>query len=307
MPPKKGTKYKRNQKKTNRKHRKQVTSVPRQIQNSTYIPANRLVKFNDYRSFIVTDNGTYGTSSVPPVLQIGLNNPLKFIESTQGGWGANSLTAKGAAVPGITKWVTNKSPGTSSTAEYLTASCLGSRVTITAVPMPSGHSDDAEDAYQDVIKCFLANQTRTGYMKQKAISDTFNVELLSQLPKCRSANTYYNAGSVPKGCTLSLNYSFKKSNPHAGKQTENLFYADTGPAETDVAVFCMMPGDSNGYGNLGNRLPKMRVEVKVSYIVLLGEVNTHINQGLNVGNDLSAPATIPVGDSLAAMVRDIKL
>lgn len=270
--------------------RRQVASVPRQIQNSTWIPKNRLVKFCDYRSYIVTDDATSGGSSIPPVLQIGLNNPTKFIESTQGTWSANSLTAKGQAVPGLTNWLSNKSPGTGSTAQYLTGSCLGARVVITATPMPSGHSDDAEDAYQDVIKCFLANQTRTGYLKSKAIDASFNVELMSQLPQTRSANTYYNAGSVPRGCTLALNYSFKKSNPHVGKQTENLFYADTGPAETDVASFVMMPGDSNGYGHLGNRLPKMRVEVKVSYIVLLGEVNTHFNQGLNQGNSLSTPA-----------------
>jgi hypothetical protein len=283
---------KRNQKKNRRAKRRQVSSIPRQIQNSQYIPKNRLVKFTDYRSYIVTDNATTGVYALPPVLQIALNNPLKFIESSQGTWSANNVGAKGPAVPGISKWVTNKSPGTTSTADYLTASCLGSKITITAVPMPSGHSDDAEDAYQDVIKCFLANQTRTGYLKNKSITDTFNVEMMSELPQVRSANTYYNAGSVPKGCTLSLSYSFKKNNPHVGKQAENLFYADTGPTETDIAAFVMMPGDSGGYGSTGARLPKMRVEIRVSYIVLLGEVNTHQNQGINQGNNLSDIAQV---------------
>ena len=94
------------------------------------------------------------------------------------------------------------------------------------------------------------------------------------MPMVRTGNVYLNHGGTPRGCTLSMNYSFAKNNADPGKQHENLFYADTSPLEKDIATLIMLPGDSNAYGILGNRNPPMRVELKVSYIVLLSEPTT---------------------------------
>lgn len=275
---------KKNQKKNYRRMRKQVRSFPRQIQNAQYIPKNRLVKFTDFRSFIVKDTGGT-TSSHPPVLQMGLNDPRKFIESTQGTWSSNNLGAKGAAVPAIAKWVANKIPGTTSTADYLTASCLGSRLDITVTPIAQAEADQA--SYQQICKVVLANQTRLGHLKGRAVDTAFNSEMVSQMPNVRTANIYLNNGGTPRGCSLTLKYSFKKNNANPGKESENLFYADTSPLEKDIAALVLMPGDSNDYGIGGTKVPPCRVEVRVSYIVLLSEINTHIGQGINDGINMA--------------------
>lgn len=274
--------------KNNKRHKKQVRSYPKQIQNAAYIPKSRLVKFTDFRSYVVIDNAGIVTppTAYPPLVQMGLNDPRKFIESIQGNWKKNSLNAKGSAVAGIDKWLANKVPGTTSTADYLTGSCIGCRIvaTVTPIPVPT----DVTDEYQPIVKVALANQTRAGHLKGRGIDLNLNSERVSQMPMVRTANVYLNAGGTPRGCTLSLNYSFKKNNVNRGNfSTANLFYADTSPTETDIATLIMLPGDSNAYGLSGSRNPAMRVELKVSYIVLLSEPNTHIGQALNDGNNLS--------------------
>ncbi|AXQ65509.1 MAG: hypothetical protein [Circular genetic element sp.] len=286
------TRYRRGKK-------KQVRSYPKQLQNANYVPSNRLVKFTDYRSYIVIDDG--GTvvppASHPPLLQVGLNDPTKFIESTQGTWKSNSLLAKGSAVPGIQRWLSNKVPGTTSTADYLTGSCLGARLTVTAVPLPIDVDDMTN--YQQVIQVSLANQTRAGHLKGRSVDLTLNCERVSQMPMVRKANCYLNSGGTPRGCTLSMNYSFKKNNAAPGKQTENLFYADTSPLEKDIASILCLPGDTTSYSNIpgiGVAIPPMRIEIRVSYIVQLSEVNTHIGQGINDGNALSNIAMAGIGE-----------
>ena len=279
----------RNFKRTNKKHKRQVKSFPRQLQNAAYIPKNRLIKFTDFRSYVVLDNAGI-TAAYPPLLQVQLNNPRKFIESTQGNWKANSLGAKGAAVPGLTRWLTNKVPGTTSTADYLTGSTLGCRLTVTVTPI--GVNADEYDSYQPICKVALCNQTRSGHLKARGIDNDLNSERVSQMPQVRTANVYLNNGGTPRGATLSLKYSFKKNNADPGKAPDNIFYADTDPAEKDIGALIILPGDSNAYGLTGNRCPPMRVEVKVSYIVLLTEPNTHIGMALNDGINLTQPATL---------------
>lgn len=280
----------RNKKRTVAKARKQVRAYPKQIQNANYIAPNRLVKFTDFRSFVVIDNGGTLTSAHPPILQMGLNDPRKFIESVQGQWNKNSLGAKGPGVPGITKWLANKTPGTTSTSDYLTGSTLGCRIVVTVTPIPI--ADDDQDNFQPICKVALANQTRAGHLKGRGIDLNLNSERISQMPMVRTANIYLNHGGTPRGVTLSMNYSYKKSNADPGKAAGNLFYADTSPTETDIATLIICPGDSNAYGLTGNRCPPCRVEVKISYIVLLTEPNTHLGQAINDGNNLSQPAHI---------------
>lgn len=275
----------RNGRKTRARMSRQVASVPRQIQSATYVPKNRLVKFSDFRTYVVLDDAINTTGALPPLLQMSLNDPTKFIESTQGNWKKNSLTAKGSAVPQIPKWLANKTPGTTSEAEYLTGSCLGCRIDVSVCPIPV--NNDEYDSYQPICKVALANQTRSGFLKNKNIDLQVNSERVSEMPMVRTGNIYLNHGGTPRGTTLTLKYSFKKNNATPGKQAENLFYADSSPLEKDIASLIILPGDSNAYGLLGNRCPPCRVEVKVSYIVLLSEVNTHIGQGINDGSDLS--------------------
>ena len=293
-------KYANNKNRTVRKAKKQVYSFPRQIQNANYIAKNRLVKFTDFRSYVVIDNAGSVTppAAYPPLLQMGLNDPRKFIESTQGNWKKNSLTAKGAAVPGLSKWLANKTPGASSTADYLTGSTLGCRLTVSIVPIPIA-SDD-QDNYQPVCKVAFANQTRAGHLKGRGIDADLNSERVSQMPMVRTANIYLNHGGTPRGCTLSMNYSFKKNNADPGKAAGNLFYNDTSPTETDIATLVILPGDSNAYGLTGSRCPPCRVEVRVSYIVLLTEPNTHIGTALNDGNNMSDVAQLSAGNLFIA-------
>lgn len=299
----------RNKKRVNRKAAKKVRSRPVQIQNASFLPKSRLIKFTDYRSYIVTDDGFNGTGALPPVLEIGSNNPRKFIHGTQGTWDDASLGAKTQAVPGISAWVTNSVPTPTATAPYLNGSALSARVTITATPLPTAATEQ-EDAWQDVIKLCVQNNTRNGMFFGKNITNNFNSEVVSQTPYVRTANMYYNSNGTPRGATISLNYSFKKQN--AGRallNSANFFAADADPLEKDYINVALMPTHSQKYGlaTLGGiRLPNHRVEVKISYIVLLSEPNGKVglddlNQGINI-------ATIPTADVIRTvqMAKDIR-
>lgn len=297
MPYKKKRSYKPKSKnaRQQKKFRGRVSSSPRQIQNATYMPKNRLVRFSGFRSFIVKDNGFNTTGALPPVLEIGANNPRKFIHTTQGDWLSNSLGAKGVSVAGLTQWLSNKVPSASSTASYLNGQCLSCRVDIVAVPLPGA---GGEDKFQDTIKMCVQNNTRGGNMINHNITGNFNSEIISQTVGMRTALMYTNPGGTPRGATISVNYSFKKQNAGIGSQTSNWFYNDTDPAEKDFINVAFLPGDSNGYGltTAGyTRLPDMRVEIKISYIVLLSEPNTAIDASeLNSGVDL--PSIPSIGD-----------
>lgn len=299
------TKPKSKAARSQRQKRRHVSSIPRQIQNATYIPKTRLVRFSGFRSFIVKDTASQAVppAALPPVLEIGANNPRKFIHSTQGTWNSNSLGAKGVSVAGLTQWISDKAPGESATASYLSAQCLSCRVDITAVPMPqSGAGAGGEDTYQDVVKMFVQNNTRGGNMAGKPISQTFNSEIASQTVGMRSCNLYTNPGGTPRGGTITMKYSFKKQNGGLDSQGKNIFFNDTDPVELDFINLAFLPGDSNGYGLASagyTRIGDLRVEVKISYIVLLSEPNTAIqNSELNSGADLpdipQAPMPSPI-------------
>lgn len=287
---KKSYKPKSKAKRTQRSKRRQVSSMPRQIQNATYMPKSRLVRFSGFRSYIVKDTaGT--TGAYPPILEIAANNPRKFIHTTQGTWDSNSLGAKGVSVAGLAQWITNSVPGASATGSYLTAHTLSALVTITAVPLPGA---GGEDQSQDTIKLCVQNNTRGGNMMNKTISGTFNSEIVSQTVGMKTAMLYTNPGGTPRGATIVQGYSFKKQNAAPGSMAYNRFYADKDPDEKDFINVGFLPGDSVGYGLTGTRLPDLRVEVKVSYIVMLTEPNTAIqNSELNAGIDLpSIPQVI---------------
>ncbi|HHZ97333.1 MAG TPA: hypothetical protein EYN67_17705 [Flavobacteriales bacterium] len=286
-----------------RKFRGKVSSSPRQIQNATYMPKSRLVRFSGFRSFIVRDEGFNTTGALPPVLEIGANNPRKFIHTTQGTWDSNSLGAKGVAVAGLSQWLTNKVPSASATASYLNGQALSCRVDITAVPLPMAGT---EDTYQDTIKMCVQNNTRGGNMINHTITQGFNSEIISQTVGMRTAMMYTNPGGTPRGASITLKYSFKQQNAGITSQHGNFFYLDTDPLEKDMINLAFLPGDSTKYGlsTLGGiRLPDMRVEVKISYIVLLSEPNTAIDASeLNSGVDLPI---IPTGLSVSDLIKQM--
>lgn len=291
-----------NKKRKNRISYRKVKSRPLQIQNAAFVMKSRLLKFCDFRSYIVIDDGWDAGGALPPVLEIASNNPRKFIHSTQGTWDASSITAKGNGVPGITTWVTPLVPSSVDVAPYMNASVLSCRLTVTAVPVPTQPDEEAEsDTFQDVIKLCVQNNTRNGMFHNRNINNTFNSEVVSQTPDVRTCNLYYNQGGTARGGTISLNYSFKRQNAGRPALTpSNFFHSDTDPSEKDFINIALMPTHSQKYGlyTLGGvRNPNIRVEVKISYIVLLSEPNTHISlAALNAGNNLPA---IPGAPSIA--------
>lgn len=285
---------KRNKKRVNKKAKKAVKSFPRQIQNAAYLPKSRLVKFTDYRSYVVTDDSFNASGALPPVLEVSSNNPRKFIHSTQGTWDAASLSAKGAAVPGIANWVTDSVPTSTALAPYLNASCLSMKLIITAVPIPTVAADGAQaDEYQDVSKLCVQNNTRNGMFANRNITNAFNSEVVSQTPYVKTANMYYNAHGTPRGATITQHYSFKKSN--AGRpmlNSANFFSNNSDPLEKDFTNIAILPTHSQKYGLTatgGTRMANHRVTISVSYIVLLSEPNGHVstndsNQGINLAD-----------------------
>jgi len=219
-------------------------------------------------------------------MDLGANNPRKFIHAKQGSWGETNLGAKGVAVPGLTKWISNQVPTSSSTADYLNGSVLGCKVTVTACPMPTA---GGEDDYQDITTMHVQKNTRGGNWQGKSISQTFNGELVSETPLVKSATLYTNKGGTPRGASITTFYSFKKMNNNPGRAANNVFWADTDPSEKDFINICFLPGDSTTYGWASPyiRCPPIRVTINISYIVNVFEPNTALGMGINDGNDLS--------------------
>jgi len=299
-------KVKQNKKKINKRASRKVKSFPKQIQNAAYVPKNRLLKFTDFRSYVVVDEGFNGSGAIPPILEIGANNPRQFIHHKQGTWDACSLNNKTVSVPGIQNWVTNLNPTPSSMAPYLNASCLSCQVVVTATPLPSVAPAAGEaDKYQDVIKLCVQTNTRNGMFANRNITNQFNSEVVSQTPYTRTANLYYNANGTPRGATIKYNYSFKKMNAARSGTggPSNFFHADTDPNERDYINIGLLPTHSQKYGLIvagGTRLPNIRVEIKVSYIVLLSEPNCQITHDVNLGQNLSNIAHVRQFDAAVA-------
>lgn len=281
MPRKKGTVNPKNTK-TNRKNKQRVKSDITQIQAASYLPKSRLVRFTDFRSYVIVDDGTSGVYATVPNLQIGANDPTKFIATKNGSFNAVSLDAKGAAVPNIETWITNQSG--EGNGMYRTAQCLGARVTITGFPKPYVGDPDGK---QDVCKMVLHKGSQPNHFYNQNVTKDFNAETISQLSDVRTCNLYMNHNGTPRGGTITMNYSFKKMNNTYGRQAYNVFYADQSPAEKDWFNIVFLPGDSHVYGSSGTRLPDIRLSVKISYIVLLSEPNNNTiglfrNEGLDL-------------------------
>lgn len=283
-----------------------VSSIPRQIQCANYLPKQRLIKFQDFRSFVLTDNATPdigGGTHVAhvPNLQISANDPGNAFVlgadsrvGSTGQWWSQSASAdgtisKGTAVPNLAQWVCNQDG--SGDGHYRTAQCLSSKMTVTAVPLSSSIDDDV----QDVSKlCVQIGVNADGFMA-KRINEDFNSEKISQLPHIKTANIYSNYGGTPKGATISRTYSFKKFNATQGRSSMNVFSLDATSPERDYFQLVFLPTDNEDYGkdasdsSVGKmRMPKMRVSVKVSYICLLSEPNNSV-----IGNDDNTGAALP--------------
>lgn len=286
--------------------RPKVVSMPRQIQCANYLPKNRLIRFQDYRSFILTDNATPdigGGTHVAhvPNLQISANDPGNAfvlgadtrIGST-GQWWSQSATAdgtpsKGTAVPNLVQWVTNQDG--SGTGHYRIAQCLGSKLTISAVPL----SSSVDDEVQDVSKLCVQVATHADGFMAKRINEDFNSEKISQLPHMKTAQIYSNYGGTPKGATITRHYSYKKYNATQGRSSMNVFSLDASPPERDYFQIALLPTDNEDYGKEASdtsvgkwRMPKMRISIKVSYIVLLSEPNSGV-----IGNDDNTGTALP--------------
>lgn len=302
-------KRKRNPKK---RGRAKVSSIPKQIQCANYIPKNRLIKFQDFRSFTLTDNTNIQVGqayhALVPNLQLGANNPTQaFIGSggvigSTGSWysqsadPSNGVISKGNAVPNLNKWVTAQDG--SGDAQYRCAQVLGARLTISCVPLPSS----VEDHSQDVTKMCVQVASMGDAYKDKRVSSDFNSEKISQLSGTKTANIYSNFNGTPRGATISMNYSYKKMNATFGRMANNTFQNDASPGEKDYFNVSLLPCENASYG-IGatsntpgtGRLPKMRVSVKLSYICLLSEPNnTTIGIGNNIGTQFPE---IPMRDT----------
>ena len=303
----------RNVKRPKRRGKKKVFSFPKQLQCANTIPSNRLIKFSDFRSFILTDNNVVETSpgsgiykAAIPNLQCGANDPTRafigssgFIGST-GSWYSQSanpgtgVISKGYAVPNIPQWLTNQDG--SGNGMYRTGQVLGSRITVSCVPLPSSISSQV----QDVSKLCLQVSTLGDTYKDQLVSDNFNSEKISQLSGMKTANIYSNDGGTPRGASLSCNYSYKKSNATMGRMANNTFQVNASPGEKDFFNILLLPCENARYGTGASstlpgtgRMPKMRVSVRISYICLLSEANnTTIGLGDNKGTDLSGTAHV---------------
>lgn len=287
-----------------RKRRGKISSLPKQIQCANYIPKNRLIKFQDFRSFILTDNSNIQVGqayhAVCPNLQLGANNPTQaFIGSggvigSTGSWysqsadPSNGVISKGNAVPNLNSWVTAQDG--SGDGQYRCAQVLGARLTISCVPLASSVTVNS----QDVTKLCVQVASMGDAYKDKRVSSDFNSEKVSQLSGTRTANIYSNHNGTPRGATISLNYSFKKMNGTLGRMANNTFQNDASPGEKDYFNVSLLPCENADYGigatatDAGTgRIPKMRVSVKLSYICLLSEPNnTTIGVANNIGTQL---------------------
>lgn len=284
------------QKLRNRRYKRRVRPFAKNIQASTYIQKSRLVRFSDYREFLVKDSGTKqsggATKAVFPSMQIGANSPTDaFTNVTSGTWESADLGTKGAAVHGITSWVTNQdgSSALGTTPVYRHAQCLGSNITVSAQPAVDVSNPDT---YQDVCKVVLQKATSSATFHDRQVDGDFNSASVAQMPFTKTAHTLVNWGGTARGCTLSGKYSFKAMNQGLASSARNDFYADAEPAERDYWQIGIIPANSYAYtavdsngDTAAKRCAAHRVCVKIDYIVLLSEPQT-TKYGTNTGDDL---------------------
>lgn len=310
--PKVGFRKRQPLKRRRRNRKARVSSIPKQIQCANYIPKNRLIKFQDFRSFILTDNTNVQVGqayhALCPNLQLGANNPTQaYIGSggvigSTGSWysqsadPSNGVISKGNAVPNLASWVTAQDG--SGDGQYRCAQVLGARLEISCVPLAS----DTSTTKQDVTKLCVQVASMGDAYKDKRVSSDFNSEKISQLSGTKTANIYSNYGGTPRGASISMNYSYKKMNATLGRSANNTFQNDASPGEKDYFNVSLLPCENASYGigatatDAGSgRIPKMRVSVKVSYICLLSEPNnTTIGIANNIGTQLPS---IPMRES----------
>lgn len=239
------------------------------------MPTQRKVLFQDTRSFLVKDEDGSGK----PIMQIlQLNHPGNMWPTggtpaaRQGTWEATDYGAKGAAMPDVGTWVTNKD-GTGE-GKYRTASVIGTKVTVTAVLVNADldEDDDKQGVSQLVVgKYTAASDIPVGV----APSTTFNADQMNRQPYTKTANLYRNFGGSPKGATITMNSKFTSLNAIRSRDS-NVFWHDAAPDELDFLCISILPCNKNyGLPTSGkNRCGTFRVVVQIEAIARLSEPNT---------------------------------
>lgn len=263
-------KYKRRQARRSRA----VRGYPKQLQTAGRLPKSRVVLFKDTRTFHVNDQEINDQAYPLPIhKQLCLNDPHNMWPVTtknQGEWIPTDYGKKDSSMPGLDEWVT-PSDG-SGDAKYRVASCLGCKVSVSAVYVQE--SDVDPTVHQAVSKLIVQKQT----MSQDSHTGTtpgttFNADLLCTQPYTKQATLYQNLAGVPKGGTITTNYSYKRMNRLLGRANGNTFFSNLAPTEKDWLSIWIFPTNQS-FSTSGERCGRFRVEISVEAIVQLSEPNT---------------------------------
>jgi len=277
-------KYKRRQARRSRA----VRGYPKQLQTAGRLPKSRVVLFKDTRTFHVNDSEIDAEARPLPIhKQLCLNDPHHMWSEggkNQGTWTATDYGAKDDQMPGIKDWITN-SDGTGN-GKYRAASCLGAKVTVSAVYVQETDVDPT--VHQAVSKLIVQKQTQSQDAPTGMPMGThLNADFVCTQPYTKQATLYQNRAGVPKGGTITTNYSYKRMNALLGRANGNTFFANLAPAEKDWLSIWIMPTNTS-FSTSGERCGRFRVEISVEAIVKLSEPNTTITQTEGNGSILQS-------------------
>lgn len=296
-------------KKAKRSQKRRSKPYTKQIQSSSFLPASRLVRFAETKTFTVSQFTTpTATQHVPISWSFPANDPatcwLSGVGTVRDGeWLPHdlSVTTPVPYIRNLKSWITeaNGNPVVGSRGVYRTGAVKSLKITVTA--QPEAQNPANQDTYQDSMMCFLQNTTgtRTEWAgRNQYLSGANNGQVRAKEHYTTQGTTYTNPNGTPRGCTLTKTYNFKKFNRTPGREFANTFNMDKEPEEKDTITFSMYPGnapaafnaDSSGAYSL---MPPHIVTVKMEYIVQLSEPDTlKQSDNTNMGNDLP---TIPTG------------
>ena len=258
------------------------------IQQSSYIPKTKLLRFDDVRSYTCTDDATITLDgALHPVVMsrtLSANDPTQAYPGgssyVQGDWSNNAMGTEYASVQGLAKWLAyeNGAPKPDNLGQYCSASVVGCDVTVTATPIVNG-GDFGSQLFTRVFLQCKTRQDRVDFAGwARPLTEYDNADMTAKEIMTVEGCTKTNPNGDPKGCTLNYSYKFKNLNT-TKDMTSNNFTLNTSPLEKDWFNLVFMPQDTKAYASGAVvedfvRCPSHYVTIKMSYVIKLSELRT---------------------------------
>lgn len=246
------------------------------IQRAGFIRNTQLVKFTLFRTF------TYKNSQAHelPYIKFWANSPYNCQAGAQpnNSWILQDNMSTSDSATNLTEWVSDAAPAVGNTAKYREGRTLGSTIFVSARPKhAASEGPDTNCDYAALVVHLGTGPNEWG--NSLTISPGNARDNFERLPYTRKGQTAVNPNGTPRGCAISMSYSFKKMN--AGRvNTNNTFFANAHPGEADYWYIGLFPFDYVAYVDPASpeKIADHLITIRLEYLCLMSEPNTHLYQ-----------------------------